>query len=433
MKETVSEHVEPPLLTLRHRCIQEDSSLYILPWELLEKIIHYLDSLSAIRLSLSCAKFYNLVNQTARWKSFVRDEMRDMRELLDLGLAFSVPLWRPNEQVNYCAPWRQIVHSRKIFKSIRDWEYKLAFDTSIPGDEITSVSIAGQAVVFGTHRGGLAVWNPDQFGSFHSILQTTAVIDQIFVQLSPGSRHGQFFYRVVVHSLDTNLVIYDFSGYTLVTGVSKMRAFNKISNHGDNLVEWDPIRGNNGDTVIGEKVVTRCVNQRTLPFGGPFVAIDFNQHLYVSQSRGPLLIKRGSSSQNKPTIEQLLDTTEYIANAYVWPGRICFCITSGRVTIISVGRKCKAIRWPPVFRCVSATLFANVLAVGTDIGQVLFYTFKTISELLTLNPLNYQKSLSVGSVVPIIYVGFRMPNHKHQLPDVVAATGHKLFCFRAIS
>lgn len=43
--------------------------------------------------------------------------------------------------------------------------------------------------------------------------------------------------------------------------------------------------------------------------------------------------------------------------------------TAGGITIVSVGRKCKLIRWPPGFKCVSAFLFAHVLMVGTNIGE----------------------------------------------------------------
>ncbi|XP_034249513.1 uncharacterized protein LOC117650304 [Thrips palmi] len=441
MKETVADchsqqYVEPPTLSLRHRSIQEESLLYILPTEVLEIIILLLDSVSSVRLACTCAKFYNLVNETAPWNNFVRHEISEKRELLDLGLHFGVPLWRRSLGTLNHAPWKQIVYSRKICNAISNWDFTLAFETSIQMDDITSVDIAGQAVVFGTRRGGLALWNPDEYGLFiNTILHATAEIDQIFVHLSSGCRGDNFDYRVIVHSIDTALIIYDMSGYTLVSGVSKMKDLKKISNHGESLVEWDPIRGHSADTTIREKLIQRCVNFTNMHARcGPFSAIDTFEHLYVSQSKGPLIL-RPSSCRNIPIIEQLLATPDNlnIAKSFIWPGRISFSITSGRVTIISVGEKCKSIRWPNTFRCVSANLFTNVLAVGTDCGQVLLYTFKSPLELLNLDPLNHQKSLSTGTAEPIIYVGLRAPNHVHHLPDVVAATRRSLFCFRTVS
>lgn len=48
--------------------------------------------------------------------------------------------------------------------------------------------------------------------------------------------------------------------------------------HGDTLVEWDPIRGNNAETIIGEKVVKRCANYRNMRTQyGPFVAVDVSE------------------------------------------------------------------------------------------------------------------------------------------------------------
>ena len=138
--------------------------------------------------------------------------------------------------------------------------------------------------------------------------------------------------------------------------------------------------------------------------------------------------------------------------------------TAGGILIVSVGKKCKLIRWPPVFRCVCAFLFAHVLMIGTNIGkysiwekfqctflyfgnqwvwfeevnlwicasgQILFYPFEDPLELLELDPQNYHQAIDTGTCEAVIYVGVRVQNKIHHLPDVVAATKSQLFCFRA--
>lgn len=64
-------------------------------------------------------------------------------------------------------------------------------------------------------------------------------------------------------------------------------------------------------------------------------------------------------------------------------------------------------------------------------GQVLFYPFEDPDDLLEIEPQNYQQAIDTGTSEAIMYVGVRVQNSIHHLPDVIAATNSKLFCFRA--
>ena len=117
---STSSHVEfyskPMAPSVTNKCVQLDSNLLSLPPEVLEIILSFLDGLSLIRLSSTCAKLFIIVNEVAAWERLLLSEDIKFYHLADLGLNFGVPLWRltpPRSQKDVNSlralgyPWKQ--------------------------------------------------------------------------------------------------------------------------------------------------------------------------------------------------------------------------------------------------------------------------------------------------------------------------------------
>ncbi|KAJ1529530.1 hypothetical protein ONE63_006303 [Megalurothrips usitatus] len=440
--ELAEPYMEPQLPFIENKCSQLDSFLLTLPPEVLTEIIKYLDGKSLFSLSSTCSLLFNLVNEVAQWDRFVLHDDCAFPHFLDLGIHFLTPLWGLSYSCvtnrEACAlryPWKQIYSCVHTWSSVYKWEFSLCFTTDVPSDEITTVDIAGQDVIFGTRKGGVGVWNPDKSEkNITFIIRKHLVVDQVIVQLSHESKKEDLHYRVIIHWADTLICIYDMTGYIIKGDLSPAQDLRKISSCGDTLFEWDPVRGTAANTLMKKSDMERCSDFRNyeVPFG-PFVAVNSNEGLFISQKRGPLLVEYESlHSHRKLTQKPLLSNVNdlCIYKAYIWPGGISLSFTAGRV-IVSVGEKCRIIPWPNSFKCTSAALVGRLFMVGTNQGRILLYFLKTPEDLLNLDPHSYLKKLNIGCPECVIYVGVRVQNKVHQMPDVVAATESKLLCFRA--
>lgn len=425
----LDDEYSPPLpIYLDFKGPQCDSQLHVLPREVLELIIGYLDGKSALRLAGTCGLFLNLVNERALWKQYVFSV--DQKHFESINPLFGAPSMPQDSSQIF--PWKEIYLCGQVWKSVHNWKFvePLIYNSR---HKIVSANIAGQFVVFATQAGDVAAWNPDESNTnLRSIFTTHAIVDEILVQLCPDYEKKSTHYRVIVHSIDTSLFVYDSRGFLLISK-STDKNLRRISSNGDSLFEWNAETGKSAFTYLKKFDIVRCTDYCNfqLPFG-PFVAVDILEQLFISQERGPYFVNYDRKT-NKHMCEQLLSQVDklYISKAYIWPGQISLSIAAYK-TIISVGRRCTVIKWPLLFNCISAALFGSVLIVGTNRGQVLFYPFQDPEELLSLDPLSFSKLIQLPSVQPLIYVGVRAQNSIHEFPDVIAVSRTELFCCRAL-
>ncbi|XP_026272991.1 uncharacterized protein LOC113202795 [Frankliniella occidentalis] len=446
----------PNIMMLPQRPVQEDCPLHTLPTEIFESIFQYLDPISMVRLSCTCALFYNLVNQVAKWQTWTLKVMENpsMAHLPSAGLHFGVCTWKPQELIQnkypQQTPWKQIFYCTQFWSMIKNWNYSLTYETLVEHDEIKSVDIAGQDIVFGTNQGILGLWNPDHNQELESLHRFKSEVLTVLVKLCPGGYESLPRYEIIAKCRNRSIGIYDMTGDSVkILGSSN---YTGISSSCDRNVfyEWDPASGFLSHLSISEKkIISKQLPQLPLNpvvavYGYDGVSENENQSkfkqvsfplLMVSCRNGPAIvtfIERPSGHIFQSQYQSLLtENNLYIYKAYIWPGQVSLSLTGGGLTIISVGNQVNKIRWPYwKWICTSAALFGNIFLVGTSTGTILFYPFKSPEDLLNLDPNDYKKKLETGSSEALVHVGIRVQNDIHSLPDIFAASRTKLFCFR---
>ncbi|KAK3908391.1 F-box/WD repeat-containing protein 7 [Frankliniella fusca] len=440
--------VEPTYAEVGFKELQEDSPLHLLPREILDAILEYLDPLSMVRLSCTCALFYNIVNQAAKWRTWAIKiaENSRMPHLSSTFLHFGVSLKPvlPAHEDDSDILWRKIFYCMQFWSMIKKWNYRLTYETCVENDDITTVEIAGQDIVFGTCHGGLGLWNPDESEDLQVLHRFKCEVLTVLVRFSDKLPS----YQIITKCKNRLICLYDLAENTAHhLRTSHVTGGISFSQNEDVFYEWDPDRGILFHMSIKNKSVTKLIQFPQLPFHpvvtvcgdgelqSPFDKAQVSTHVAVSRHKGPVVVKHfeSLSGQISQRCDEILEDSNFcIYKAYIWPGKISFSITGSSLTILTVGYKFRKIRWPSC-RCTSAFLFGNIFIVGTDTGTILCYTFKSPADLLNLEPENYRTKIETESSESLMYVGIRAQNEIHPFPDIVAATTSKLFCFRAFN